>query len=710
MASIRRLLVANRGEIACRLMRTAKRMNIETVAIYSAADSNAMHVRYADESYYVGEAEPRKSYLNQEKILEIAHDNNVTAIHPGYGFLSENAEFSQRCQDEKLIFVGPRASSIRSMGIKNESKRIMIEAGVPVVPGYHGLEQENELLLSEAIRIGFPVLIKPVRGGGGKGMRVVQDERGFLPALESARRESLKSFNDQSMLLEKYIVKPRHIEVQVFGDSQGNYVHLFERDCSVQRRHQKIIEEAPAPLISGETRKELGEKAIAAAKAVGYLGAGTVEFILDKQSGEFYFMEMNTRLQVEHPITEMITDTDLVEWQLRVASGECLPKKQDQIKMTGHSFEARIYAENPNEDFLPQTGQLKYICLPDDSETTSEFNWKTKGRVRLDTGVCNGDVISPYYDPMIAKLIVWDEDRQSALQKLNVALRQYVVIGLETNIDFLSTLASNKSFQEADVGTDFIDLHKDELFKSKEISNYDNLLERNSIFAEVCASICKLLHSSRSETLHKDLISFRIVKNKRPVYKFQLKLKDIPKEIEASYESMGENSGIMSISFQGDKLERLLPVVVDINNNDELNVKLNDGKSSSNHRFFSKLCPQNSDHDRQTMLILRNSKGDNRLVRIKKENLFSLDPMNSSGSSSTVNQLVAVAPMPGIIEKLLVGEGDEVKKGQNLIIMSAMKMEYSIKSGLAGRIGKVNCKCGEFVTKDSVLVEIEKVD
>lgn len=701
MASIRRLLVANRGEIACRLMRTAKRMNIETLAIYSAADFNAMHVRFADEAYYVGESEPGKSYLNQEKILEIAHKNEATAIHPGYGFLSENAEFSQRCQDEGLIFVGPRSDSIKAMGIKNESKRIMIEAGVPVVPGYHGLDQENELLLSEAKKIGFPVLIKPVRGGGGKGMRIVQNENDFLIALESSRRESLKSFNDQSMLLEKYILKPRHVEVQVFGDKHGNYVHLFERDCSVQRRHQKIIEEAPAPMLSDKTRANLGEKAVAAAKAVNYLGAGTVEFILDKESGEFYFMEMNTRLQVEHPITEMITDTDLVEWQLRVASGECLPKKQSEIQISGHAFEARIYAENPDKDFLPQTGQVRYICLPDNSESEESRPsfLKLNDKVRLDTGVSSGDIISPYYDPMIAKLIVWDEDRQSALQKLNVALKQYVVVGLGTNIDFLSKLASNESFKEADIGTDFIDLHHDELFMS------ESLDFNNSVLAEVCASVCKLLQSSRSASLHKDFISFRIVSNKRPVYRFALKLKGISEEIEASYKSMNENSGIISIQFKGEnELEYNSPTEVKFNDGERLYVNLNNGDSSNIHKFICKLNPKNSESE--TVLILRHGEGSNRLVEIKRDNLLD----SNGATSSRANELVANAPMPGIIEKLLVKEGDRVKKDQSMIIMSAMKMEYPIKSGVDGRVGRINCKCGEFVSKHSVLVELEKVD
>lgn len=685
---IRKLLIANRGEIACRIMRTAKQMNIQTLAIFSAADEEAMHVRKADEAHYVGFAEPQKSYLNQDRIFEIAHENRVSAIHPGYGFLSENSEFAQRCQEEKLIFVGPSASSIRTMGIKNESKRIMIEAGVPVVPGYHGDEQDDELLIEEARKIGYPVLIKPVRGGGGKGMRVVHREEDFLESLESSRRESLKSFNDQSMLLEKFIVKPRHVEVQVFGDTFGNHVYLFERDCSIQRRHQKIIEEAPAPLLSEEKRRDLGRKAVAAAKAVDYVGAGTVEFILDKQTGEFYFMEMNTRLQVEHPITEMITGTDLVEWQLRVASGEPLPKSQSDIAICGHAFEARIYAEDPDENFLPQTGRLNYMCLPDNTQTNGCS--LDKRSVRLDTGVASGDVISPYYDPMIAKLVVWDKDRQTALEKLRVSLEQYVVVGVPTNIKFLAKLASNKSFEEADVGTDFIELNYDQLF-------CDQPKELPLPLAEISAAVYKLLSELQSP-LNKDLTSFRILSHKAPTYSFSLSVDAMKCPVKVDYTSLSFGTGNLSVTFGETNMKTALSARVE---GDQVSVKLNNGI----HKFKS-VSPILTDEDaHESLVVLRNGRGENCLVRFKFDPIF--QKAQSTSSSANANPLLATAPMPGIIEKVLVSEGDLVAEGQSLVILSAMKMEYSIKSNIEGQVAAIKHKPGEFVAKESVLVRLE---
>lgn len=711
---IKKLLVANRGEIACRIMRTAKRMNIETMAIYSTADENAMHTRMADEAHFVGEAEPRKSYLNQDRILNIARQHNATAIHPGYGFLSENSEFSERCHENQLVFVGPSTASIRAMGIKNESKRIMIEAGVPVVPGYHGLSQDNDLLLEEARKIGYPVLIKPVRGGGGKGMRVVIREEDFLEALESARRESIKSFNDQSMLLEKYIEMPRHVEVQVFGDTHGNHVHLFERDCSVQRRHQKIIEEAPAPLISESKRHELGKQAVAAAKAVDYVGAGTVEFIMDKQNGKFYFMEMNTRLQVEHPITEMITGTDLVEWQLRVASGEVLPKRQDDIKISGHAFEARIYAENPQDNFLPQTGRLNYICLPENSLHPSELDHQSgvvdRQRIRLDSGVTTGDAISPYYDPMIAKLVVWGRDRAAALKKLERALRQYTVIGVPTNIGFLTSLASNKWFVGADVGTDFIDIHHEELFTNQTQQQNGDY---SSILPELCASVYRVISSSTRKSLTKSpraqLASFRLVKQKRPTYEFSVRLDSFSDPISVSYESLDHKSGHLSIAANEDtshsRSSSKTFFSADLDG-DVLTLRLNDG---CDHYRFRVKSPVLTDSDSsETSLILQGISGANGLTRIKFRDVFRSGA--SASSTSSLNPMEAYAPMPGIIEKVLVARGDLVSVGQNLLIMSAMKMEYTIKADADGIVSEVNFKPGQFVSKESVLVRLSAKD
>uniref|UniRef100_A0A7N6BQL3 Methylcrotonoyl-CoA carboxylase subunit alpha, mitochondrial n=1 Tax=Anabas testudineus TaxID=64144 RepID=A0A7N6BQL3_ANATE len=448
----KKVLIANRGEIACRVMRTAKKMGIRSVAVYSDADRHSMHVAMADEAYHIGPPPSQQSYLSMEKVLEVAKKSGSHAVHPGYGFLSENTEFAEACKQEGIIFIGPPSSAIRDMGIKSTSKHIMSAAGVPIIGGYHGDDQSNERLQAEAARIGYPVMIKAVRGGGGKGMRIARSDSDFLEQLESARREARKSFNDDVMLVEKFVEDPRHVEVQVFGDMHGNAVYLFERDCSVQRRHQKIIEEAPGPGISSEVRRKLGEAAVRAAKAVNYVGAGTVEFIMDAQHN-FYFMEMNTRLQVEHPVTEMITGTDLVEWQLRVAAGERLPLLQDDIILRGHSFEARIYAEDPNNDFLPGAGPLLHLSTPPPDQDT-----------RIETGVREGDEVSAHYDPMIAKLVVWGEDRSAALKKLRYCLRQYNIVGLNTNIDFLLSLSGNPEFEAGNVSTSFIPQHYSDLF------------------------------------------------------------------------------------------------------------------------------------------------------------------------------------------------------------------------------------------------------
>uniref|UniRef100_A0A674HQ30 Methylcrotonoyl-CoA carboxylase subunit alpha, mitochondrial n=1 Tax=Taeniopygia guttata TaxID=59729 RepID=A0A674HQ30_TAEGU len=429
--SIGKILIANRGEIACRVMRTAKKMGVKSVAVYSEADRNSLHVAMADEAYCIGPPPSQQSYLAMEKILQVAKVSAAQAVHPGYGFLSENTEFADLCKQQGIIFIGPPSSAIRDMGIKSTSKAIMSAAGVPVVEGYHGEDQSDECLKEHAKRIGYPVMIKAVRGGGGKGMRIAYSEKEFLDQLESARREAKKSFNDDAMLIEKFVDNPRHVEVQVFGDQHGNAVYLFERDCSVQRRHQKIIEEAPGPGISPEVRRRLGEAAVRAAKAVNYVGAGTVEFIMDSQHN-FYFMEMNTRLQVEHPVTEMITGTDLVEWQLRVAAGEKIPLMQEEILLQGHAFEARIYAEDPNNNFMPGAGPLLHLSTPPADRFT-----------RIETGVRQGDEVSVHYDPMIAKLVVWAEDRQAALRKLRYSLHQY-------NIQDKEFLISGEILKEGD--------------------------------------------------------------------------------------------------------------------------------------------------------------------------------------------------------------------------------------------------------------------
>uniref|UniRef100_A0AAX7SZ33 Methylcrotonoyl-CoA carboxylase subunit alpha, mitochondrial n=1 Tax=Astatotilapia calliptera TaxID=8154 RepID=A0AAX7SZ33_ASTCA len=476
---IEKVLIANRGEIACRVMRSAKKMGVRSVAVYSDADTHSMHVAMADEAYHIGPAPSQQSYLSMDKVLEVAKKSGSHAVHPGYGFLSENTEFAEACKQEGIIFIGPPSSAIRDMGIKSTSKHIMSAAGVPIIGGYHGEDQSNEKLQAEAVQIGYPVMIKAVRGGGGKGMRIARSDSDFLEQLESARREARKSFNDDVMLIEKFVEDPRHVEVQVFGDMHGNAVYLFERDCSVQRRHQKIIEEAPGPGISPEVRRKLGEAAVRAAKAVNYVGAGTVEFIMDAQHN-FYFMEMNTRLQVEHPVSEMITGTDLVEWQLRVAAGERLPLLQEDIMLRGHSFEARIYAEDPNNDFLPGAGPLLHLSTPPPDQHT-----------RIETGVREGDEVSAHYDPMIAKLVVWGEDRSAALKKLRYCLRQYNIVGLNTNIDFLLNLSGHPEFEAGNVSTSFIPQHYAELFPTPKAPSG----------ATICQAALGLILQERNHTL-----------------------------------------------------------------------------------------------------------------------------------------------------------------------------------------------------------------
>ena len=441
-----RLLVANRGEIACRVMRTARRLGIGTVAVYSEADAGALHVEMADAAYPIGAAAARESYLNIGRIIEAARASGAEAVHPGYGFLSENAEFAEACAAAGLVFVGPPAAAIRAMGSKSAAKALMERAGVPLVPGYHGEDQDRALLAREAGRIGYPVLIKASAGGGGKGMRVVEAADGFAAALDLARGEALASFGDDRVLVEKYLTRPRHIEVQVFADRHGDVVHLFERDCSIQRRHQKVVEEAPAPGMTAERRAEMGRAACDAARAIGYEGAGTVEFIAEGDA--FFFMEMNTRLQVEHPVTEAITGQDLVEWQLRVAAGERLPLAQEALAIEGHAIEVRIYAEDPARDYRPSTGRLTYLRQP-----------AASGSVRVDTGVREGDAITVHYDPMIAKLIVHGATRAEAVARLRVALGEYAVGGVRTNLGLLRAIVADAEFGAAALDTAFLGRH-----------------------------------------------------------------------------------------------------------------------------------------------------------------------------------------------------------------------------------------------------------
>ncbi|MEN9398441.1 MAG: hypothetical protein RLZ81_2971, partial [Pseudomonadota bacterium] len=461
----KKILIANRGEIACRVAATAHRLGIKTVAVYSDADAGAKHVAACDEAVHIGGSSPKDSYLRWQAILAAAKATGAQAIHPGYGFLSENEEFAQACADAGLVFIGPPPAAIKDMGLKAESKQLMERAGVPLVPGYHGANQDPALLQAEADRIGYPVLIKASAGGGGKGMRAVDRSEDFAAALASCQREARNSFGDDAVLIEKYVQRPRHIEIQVFGDTHGNIVYLFERDCSVQRRHQKVLEEAPAPGLTPELRAQMGLAAVAAARAVNYVGAGTVEFIVEQRAGgdmNFFFMEMNTRLQVEHPVTEAITGLDLVEWQLRVAAGEPLPLRQDQLQIKGHAIEARICAENPERQFLPATGRLDHYRKPaHDSFQIAPL--------RFDDGVREGDAISPFYDSMVAKLIVHGDTREQALARLDDALAQTHIVGLATNVQFLRRVLRSESFAGANLDTALIERERAVLFGQDEV-------------------------------------------------------------------------------------------------------------------------------------------------------------------------------------------------------------------------------------------------
>ena len=447
-----KILIANRGEIACRIIETAQKMGIRCVALYSDADKNARHVAMADEAFHIGPSPAKDSYLRMDKILAAAKASGAQAIHPGYGFMSENVEFAQACQDQGVVFIGPPVGAIDAMGSKSAAKDIMTDAGVPLVPGYHGDNQDPAFLKQQSAQIGYPQLLKAAYGGGGKGMRVVWNLNEFDTALKATKREAMAGFGNDKMLIERYLTKPRHVEIQVFADSHGNCIYLSERDCSIQRRHQKVIEEAPAPNMPAALKVAMGEAAVAAAKAIDYEGAGTVEFLYD-EDGSFYFMEMNTRLQVEHPVTEMITGQDLVAWQLKVANGEVLPLTQEQVTVNGHSLEVRIYAEDPDNEFLPATGQLDYLRQPQPSR-----------HVRVDTGVRQDDEVSSFYDPMIAKLIVWDETRELAIARMLRALDDYRISGLKTNLGFLTNLVAAQPFKDAELDTGFIEKHHDLLF------------------------------------------------------------------------------------------------------------------------------------------------------------------------------------------------------------------------------------------------------
>lgn len=654
-----KILIANRGEIACRVIDTARKMGIKTVAVYSDADRNALHVKQADEAVHIGPAASQQSYLKAERIVQAAIKTGAQAIHPGYGFLSESSEFAQLCQEHKLVFIGPPTSAIEAMGSKSAAKRIMSDANVPLVPGYHGDDQSAEILKQSADEMGYPVLLKAVAGGGGKGMRQVWKAEEFDEALSLAKSEAKSSFDNDDMLVEKYLVEPRHVEIQVFCDQHKNAVYLSERDCSVQRRHQKVVEEAPAPNLSDELRIAMGEAAVQAALAIDYVGAGTVEFLLDKD-GSFYFMEMNTRLQVEHPVTEMITGLDLVEWQLRVANGERLPLQQSQVKLHGHAFEARIYAEDPNNDFLPTAGKLSHLQTP-----------KPSNHVRVDTGVLAGDEVSPFYDPMIAKLVVWDENRARALSRLSKALREYQITGVTTNIDFMYTLVNTDAFQKAELSTSFIEDHQQQLFATDQ-SNTDHLLV-------IAACYLQRLNEQQnnSDSPWKDQSGWRL--NQANQRHYSLIVNEQQYQVE-----------VCSNHAEADYL------ITAQSENYLVNAQLD------NNKLIIEI-----DGHRQTVSLVDHTDSFT-IFTEQGATAFKLAQPDYGEADNTSGAGGCTAPMNGTIIEILAKAGDTVESGSALVVMEAMKMQHTIVAPSDGVVKEIFCAVGDLVDGGSILVDFEK--
>jgi len=655
---IRKVLIANRGEIACRVIRTLNRMGIGSVAVFSDADRDALHVSMADQSVRVGSAPSLESYLKSDRIIQAALDTGADAIHPGYGFLSENPDFVRACNDAELIFIGPDAHSIEAMGLKDAAKKLMQEAGVPVVPGYHGDNQNPDYLSGEADQIGYPVLIKARAGGGGKGMRKVETTDDFIDALEGAKREAAASFADDRVIVEKYLDTPRHIEIQVFGDRQENVVHLYERDCSLQRRHQKVIEEAPAPGMTEEMRTAMGNAAVQAAKAVNYIGAGTVEFIVDASDGlrsdRFYFMEMNTRLQVEHPVTEMVTGVDLVEWQINVAVGKSLPVSQDQLSINGHAVEARIYAENTDNDFLPASGTLEYMSLDSGA--------------RIDSGVRQGDFISPYYDPMIAKLIVKGADRNAAVANMAAALNRSRIAGCVTNVGFLGRLVSLPRFIDGDVETGLIEQER------KKLSRPDR--------PPAAVLALGALHNIGVLAKSYDTNPWRELTHWRP---------------------WGNPTFLVSSRYEDGDYD----LRIDAISSSHFRVKIGDSEIELELGDVSTHDVQLAMDDQ--WLNLGMSAGIHRLTVFYDGESWLLnfdDPLEVTADSGTDASHVT-APMPGAITHISIEPGDSVKTGDTLIVMEAMKMEHALKAGRDGKVESLSVAAGDQVEAGATLVTLE---
>ncbi|EME9800995.1 acetyl/propionyl/methylcrotonyl-CoA carboxylase subunit alpha [Vibrio alginolyticus] len=663
----KRILIANRGEIACRIIKTAKSMAIETVAVYSEADRSSLHVKQADFAEFIGPAPASESYLDIDAIIDAAKKWQADAIHPGYGFLSENPKLAKACSENDIVFIGPSTSAIEAMGSKSQAKAIMSEANVPLVPGYHGTDNSVEHLLAEAEKIGYPVMLKATQGGGGKGMRVVNSAAEMPLAIDGAQREALSSFGDKQLLIEKCILQPRHVEVQVFSDQHGNCVYLSDRDCSIQRRHQKVVEEAPAPGLSDELRKQMGEAAVQAAQAIDYVGAGTVEFLLDSR-GQFYFMEMNTRLQVEHPVTELITGVDLVEWQFKVAAGEYLPISQSEITHNGHSIELRIYAEDADNDFMPSTGRIDYLHEP------VSDNDVRLACVRVDSGVTQGDTISEYYDPMISKLIVWGQTRDIALKQLKEALTQYHVRGVTTNIGYLHSIISQPAFANIELDTDFLVKHQ------QGISAQQNVSDSIWLTLAAVARWNDLISKSNSSTLPAPTKrGFRLSVDN--VYRFNFT--DANANHQVSLQQSSQDTGSHFTVRCGEELHQVIllesdnQIIVDIDN-----VRYT----------FNAL----SDEQRTTLFYLG------------QQRTFAHQP-NFDSAKDVDDELSTTAPLNGIISAVMVAKGDEVAAGDPLLVLEAMKMEYTITAPVAAKVDELFYQHGDQVQHGSILLNLSLI-
>ncbi len=674
-----KILIANRGEIACRVAATARRMGVKTVAVYSDADARAKHVAACDEAVHIGGSAPADSYLRWQAIIDAARATGAQAIHPGYGFLSENTHFAQACADAGLVFIGPLPSSIQAMGLKAESKRLMAKAGVPLVPGYQGEDQDPALLQREADRIGYPVLIKASAGGGGRGMREVYKSEDFAAALASCQREAMNSFANDAVLIEKLVQRPRHIEIQIFGDTHGHVVYLFERDCSTQRRHQKVLEESPAPGLTPEMRRKMGEAAVAAARAVNYVGAGTVEFIVEQPGGyahpeqmQFFFMEMNTRLQVEHPVTEAITGQDLVEWQMRVAAGEPLPCRQEDLHITGHAIEARICAETPDNDFLPATGQLAVYRKPPHVGFERAALQGAGIHVRFDDGVREGDAISPFYDSMIAKLIVHGATREQALARLGEALAATHIVGLATNVQFLRRAVASHAFSKAELDTALIERERTALFQQEPVG---------LPLAAAAAVAHTLLAERERETAD-------------------------PFSRRDGWHSHGTVVRRFALDFGGAAQTATLHYAHD----GALTLAVGEGEQAvSGALVFERVAGERIDlrfaGRRETMVVYARGGLFDVFAPQGATRITMIDQLAQAGAAQEEGGRLT-APMPGKVVSFAVQAGDKVSKGQALAVMEAMKMEHTIAAPRDGTVAELLYAPGDQVAEGEELLKL----